>query len=190
MKSDSQTNQVIIVFSGSIGAGKTTASKYIIEKYGCAHLSYVDLIWKPILKERNISVTRESLQDLGDELREKYGIRELAKKIIPFIPENASVVIDDVRHPDAYSALKESLEKQIFLVYIKSDANVRVPRLKIRDNLHSYEELIQIEQRKTEITISELEHLADFIIVNEGELSTFYKRIDECIMGIQESLQK
>lgn len=187
MKSD---NQVVIVFSGRIGAGKTTASRYLIEKYGYVHLSYVDLIWKPILAERNISVTRESLQDLGDELREKYGIRNLAKKIFPFIPEDAPVVIDDVRHPDAYGALKECLEQQVFLIYIKSDAEARVPRLKIRDNLQSYEELAQIEQRKTETTINELEHLADFVIVNENELGAFYKKIDECIIDMRESLKQ
>ena len=153
MKKDELNNQNVIVFSGSIGAGKTTASKYLIQKYNYIHLSYVELIWKPILMERNIPITRESLQDLGDELREKYGIRELAKKIIPFIPKDVPVVIDDVRHPDAFRALKECLEQNIFLVYIKSDANTRVPRLKIRDNLQSYEELVQIEKRKTEITL-------------------------------------
>lgn len=187
MKSDELKKQVAIVFSGSIGAGKTTASKYLIGKYNYIHLSYVDLIWKPILVARNIPMTRESLQDLGDELREKYGIRELAKKIIPFIPENASVVIDDVRHPDAFRALKESLEQKVFLVYIKSNANIRVPRLKIRDNLQSYEELVQIEKRKTEITINELEDIADFVIDNEDDLDAFYEKIDKCILEIRES---
>ena len=174
----------IVIFAGVIGAGKTTASKYIAHNYNFKHLSYVNLIWFPILNERELEYSRENLQNLGDELREKFGIEELAKLIIPFVPDDVPAVIDDIRHPDAYKSLKEYFSRKIYLIYIKTDTNQRVARLKIRDNLSSALELEEIEKRKTEETIQELEPFADFIIVNNRSINKFHKLIDNCLSKI------
>lgn len=181
--SDKKRNMVI--FAGVIGAGKTTASKYIVNRYDYVHLSYVDLIWLPILEKRKLPATRKNFQDLGDELRETYGIRGLARKIIPFIPENTSVVIDDIRHPDVYDELKKSIDLNMYLLFIESDITTRALRLKTRDNLGTINELLDIQKRKSETSIDDLEPLADFVIMNDGNLEKFHQEIDECMKLIK-----
>ncbi len=176
-----KTERIIIVFGGTIGAGKSTASLYLTKKYGFTSLSYVDLIWKPILLERGMDINRENLQNLGDELREKYGIKDLAKMIIPFVSQYKRIVIDDIRDPDAYYALAEYFGESIFLVFIDTKTENRVPRLKIRDNLKSIDELRSIERRKTETKISLLKPIANYIIKNNGSLHDYELEIQNCI---------
>ena len=170
-----------IVLSGTIGAGKSTAAVYLSEKYDYVHLSYVEKIWKPILAKRKVNPSRENLQDLGEELMQKHGLEGLARLILPYLPKDRPFVIDDIRSPVVLSELRECIRKDLILVFIDTSAASRTPRLQIRDNLTSADELRSIESRITEKSIPDLEACADIVVVNNGSKTDFYKQIDQFV---------
>lgn len=175
-----------IILSGMIGAGKTTVANYLKEKHNYSHKSYVDLVFIPILKERNLEICRSNLQDLGEELVSKYGLRGLARLILPFIKDDENIVIDDIRNLEVFDELNKSLSQHTILIFIKTDINNRVPRLKIRDGLQSKQELIEVEARTTEIHIGEIESEASYIINNNSSLKTLYCKIDDIVKQLEE----
>lgn len=169
------------VIAGEIGAGKSTASRIMVRNHGFQQLSYVDLIWRPILDRRGLPHTRHNLQELGAELLHSYGPVELARKILPYVPESDSFVIDDVRALEVFRTLKEAIP-ELTLVYVKVSDKVRRKRAIQRDGGTMHEQIIA-ESFYTECEISELQGLSDFQIVNDGEIGALEQQIKNIVEG-------
>lgn len=176
------------IISGSLGAGKTTAAAYISKKYGYQHLSFVEEIWKPILRERRLEINRSNLQQLGIELMNTKGPMKIVETLLDKAIPNNWILIDDVRRKDVVEIIK-SLSLSVFLVYIDVDFNIRFPRLVERDNIKSEEEQLKAETVETETTIPELKQIANHIIINSGDLNTFYNSLDEAIIIAKKQIE-
>jgi dephospho-CoA kinase len=87
---------MIIGLTGSIAAGK-----------GIFSLSNE---LREALGERNIEITRENLQNFGNEMREKYGVDKIKKK------QYARVIIGGIGNPGEVDELKKL--KGFFLISI------------------------------------------------------------------------
>ncbi len=66
---------IIIGFTGPFGSGCTTAAKYLEKEKGFQYYPLSKWI-KKICKKRKLFETRRNLQDIGNELREKYATPE------------------------------------------------------------------------------------------------------------------
>ena len=77
---------MIIGLTGSIAAGKETLTRFLRKK-GFKYFITSDLL-KEKLEKRGVEITRESMQDLGDELREKHGAEVLMKMLLNKIEVN------------------------------------------------------------------------------------------------------
>jgi dephospho-CoA kinase len=169
----------IIVLTGKIGAGKSTAARHLATRYGVKPLSFVELIWKPILKERGIPPTRENLQLLGIELMRRRGPEALVGELMSSIraDDAAWFCIDDVRTTTVYSAIK-LLRPTSVLVFIAASFDARLRRVMSRDGVRSADEQKRAELVETETGIPELKLAADFVISNNGDQSTLEASID------------
>ena len=90
---------MIIGLTGSLAAGKGVVSNFLREK-GFVYLSLSDEL-RVIAKEKKIEVTRESLQNLGNQLRENFGSGILAQRIYDKIAnqEYKKAIVDGIRNP-------------------------------------------------------------------------------------------
>lgn len=181
---DSKRQHIVnaIILSGDLGSGKTTAARFIRDKYGFQHLSFVEEIWKPILIERKLEFTRSNLQELGIELINTLGY----EKLVDILLSHASskyIVIDDVRRVDVFKYI-ESICLRATLIYLDADFETRFPRLVMRDNVKSIAEQKQAELVETETTIKQLREIANYIIINSGSLEIFQKAIDSILLKV------
>lgn len=169
---------IALILCGGLGAGKSHAARYIEEKYGFLHLSFVDKIWKPILQERSLAFNRENLQQLGIELITTLGPEALVDQLLASEELPSRIVIDDVRRKDVAEIIR-SKTRSTMVAYIESSLDSRFPRLVIRDGVVSKDQQVEVEQVATETTIPELRSIADIIILNEGGVEGFEKQLDQ-----------
>lgn len=160
-----------VVVSGELGAGKTFAAEYFERVHGFEHLSFVDRIWKPILAERGISPSRSALQALGMELITEVGVNRVVDQLLSFRTADR-IVIDDARRTDVLNSLRSKLDRLVH-VHILAPFDARFPRLVVRDGIMSEEEQRRAEQVLTELTIPELETIADVIIRNNSTIANY-----------------
>lgn len=170
------------VIAGEIGAGKSTVSRIMVRNHGFQQLSYVDLIWKPILDRRGLPHTRHNLQELGAELLRSHGPVELARKILPYVPESESFVIDDVRTLEVFHTLKDAIP-ELTLVYVNVSDEVRRKRAIQRDGGTMREQIVA-ESFPTEREIPELQGLSDIQIMNDGEIGALEQQIQNIVDSI------
>ena len=71
---------MIIGLTGSFCGGKDSVADYLGEK-GFIHFSLSDML-REELRKRKKKVTRENLQKIGKELREKHGDSVLAERAL------------------------------------------------------------------------------------------------------------
>ena len=128
---------MIIGITGAFGSGKPTAARFFEEK------GFSKIVLSSFLEEeakrRGIKViTRKILQDIGNELREKYGSGILAMKANGFL-ENQKIkktVIDGIRNLGEVEEFKKN--SNFILIAIVANRKIRFERLK---NLKRREEL-------------------------------------------------
>lgn len=172
----------IIGLVGPIRAGKTTASKYLVERYGYVSASNSDIL-KKILEGMNIPVTRSNLASLGNSLFEILGNDLIAKHRLENL-HLGRIVVDGIRYPDE---IKRYMSVPSFrLLGITADATIRFERTvnaeeKLKDANISQAEFECIAESRSELEVPELVAKADETICNLETVEKFKSRIDEII---------
>ncbi|KYK27221.1 hypothetical protein AYK26_04120 [Euryarchaeota archaeon SM23-78] len=182
---------MIIGLTSFIGAGKTTVCDYLVDKKGFIFYSLSDVI-RDEIKSRGLEITRERLQQVGTELRKKYGNAVLAKKIIKKLEPAKAYVIDSIRNPAEVEALRKL--KGFTLVFIDAPIEVRFERIKARKREQdplTLEEFKKAEEKELKSQDSASQQLlkcrdmAEFVIHNDSNFEELYKKIDELIRGLR-----
>jgi len=92
---------LIIGVVGQIASGKGILVNYLTSHLGFASFSLSSIVHAELKKKGIKEFTRRTLQDMGDELRQRYGDDVLAQRIIKAIKEQKKdiVVIEGIRNP-------------------------------------------------------------------------------------------
>ena len=116
---------MILGFTGTFGSGKTTIADYLKAK-GFQFITISDLV-REEARKRGLSIERKVLQDIGNEMRERYGVGFWAKKVLEKINKETDCVVDGIRNPGEI----EELRKVPGFVLLSFDAPVeeRLKRL-------------------------------------------------------------
>lgn len=153
-----------IAFTGRAGAGKTTAADALVE-LGYRHLSFADTmknmaqtLWGP-----GADTDRSKLQPLGMAVREiepdtwvRLLVHQLSQ-IRQIEPTRVPLVVDDLRFPNEWHALKAEGFK---IVRVQAPLAIRVDRLKRNGKYQNDEQL----DHETETAVAD--YSADFAIDN------------------------
>lgn len=177
---------MIVGITGYLASGKDTVADFLIEK-GFNHYSLSNEL-RAILTERGVENTRENQQNLGNELREKYGSEYLAERVIKKAQEPA--VITSIRTVGEVKLLKDKGMKFIFV-----DAPIEMRYDRIIKRKREGEEVLTFDQFKaqedveksTKATSQQLHlvaKLADFTIINDGTKEEFYAKLDKVLKEI------
>jgi dephospho-CoA kinase len=166
----------VIGLVGPIASGKGTVAQ-ILKELGFEYYSLSDRIREELVS-RGLPITRQYLQDVGDELRGSLGADILAVRTTGKIDiqSETRIVIDSIRNPAEIGYLKEHLGAKI--VGVNASPEVRYDRLVERNRGGeplSREEFLAMDARETEkttdshkIDISGCLELADYVIANNG----------------------
>ena len=182
-----KNHSLIIGLTGTSGAGKGTVASYLKQK-GFVYYSCSDIL-REELKQRGIEDTRDNLQALGNQIREKFGYGELAKRLLKKIIKNKEqkAIVDSIRHPKEIEELQKN--KNFYLIALDAPIKLRYKRIKTRlrngDNV-TFEKFK--EQEKKEMAekgagqqIGVCLKLADYKIINNGSFNELYKKLNICL---------
>lgn len=178
---------MIIGLTGSYGAGKDTVANYLVER-GFAYHSLSDLL-RDELRARGQEITRENLIAIGNEIREKFGAGELARRTLKIIEKNQekdSLVVS-IRNPREVEVLR--LRKDFQLWFVDAPNRIRYERTVRRsrsDDFQSYEEFVEKERQENSTDpnaqqLTKVAAMADATIDNDADFQSLYANIDKLL---------
>ena len=159
-----------IGFTGPIKGGKTFLARELQRNLGFHYISLSDQI-RAVVRARGYDENdREILQNMGDELREKYGAGVLAERTFAEIKALGVlfVVIDSIRHPREIDALNNNIPG-IIIAGVDASQGVRFQRYNDDRKRNGQEE----------ITLNEFLRLDNREIT--GERKPHQIQVDKCL---------
>lgn len=175
----------VMGISGMPGSGKSLISEIAIEK-GAKIVSMGDVI-REEAKKRN-----EDTKTTARKLREEFGdniVGELTIKKVKTLREEGFsnlIVIEGIRSLYEINLFKENFDDFIVLSVFTNPA-LRFERLKERqraDDSTDYAEFIKRDEMELDFGIGSVIALSDKIIVNESDLESYAKKIENFLDGV------
>lgn len=178
---------MIIGITGTNSSGKETIAKYLMKK-GFMHYSLSDII-REEAATRNLPKERNTLIELGNELRGKYGEGILSARVLRKIKKgNAkNAVVTSIRSPGEIKELKKY--SYFYLLGVDAPAEIRFNRAMARgriENVSTLQEFIKMEERErtTEKNKQQLTvclGMADKVIMNSSTIKDLYEKVDNIL---------
>lgn len=190
---------MILGLTGYLACGKGTVIDFLKDKREFISFSCSDIL-REECKLRGLELTRDNLQNLGNELREKYGNGILAEKIVEKInsDKTRNYVIDSIRTPDEIEVFRKL--KEFRLVFVDSPIETRYERAKLRlkekEHVDSLEDFRQSEEKErinpnpNSQKLDDCKNLKDYTLLNDSSLEDLYSRILDLLLKIQIDLRK
>lgn len=189
---------VYIGVVGQIAVGKGVLVDYLTKKLGFVSFSLSSIIHDEIKKRDIKEFTRETLQNIGDELREKYGDDVLARRAIKKIQNSKfksnykRVIIEGIRNPGEIEYLKTL--PNFVLIGVKANRVLRFKRLLSRAkpwDPKNWNDFIKIDRRDLGIGQSRLGQqvrrclaYCDYLLINNKDKKDFERKIDRLVKKI------
>jgi predicted nuclease with RNAse H fold/dephospho-CoA kinase len=170
-------NRRVIGLSGSIASGKTTAGEFL--KSSGFHYARYSLVLADILHERGLKPSRETLQQVGEEINKNPGQRWLSEKLFEKLPNHGDIVIDGLRYPEDHAFWAEKFGLSFMHIYINCPQEIRVERYISRGG--TYEEFISADSHLAEADVIKLASLADVSITNNNSLKSFISLLAQAV---------
>lgn len=177
---------MIIGLTGTLASGKGIVSDFLEEK-GFVYLSLSNEL-REIAKEKKIELTRENLQNLGNQLRQDRGSGVLAELVYNKIinQQYKKAVVDGIRNPAEVEILKKI--NKFFLVAVDASKEIRFKRIIARnresdpktwDNFLRVDDRDQGESDEKGQQVRKCMNLADFNLINDGNLEEVELKVKE-----------
>lgn len=190
---------MFIGLTGSIASGKEVVADFLMEK-GFVYLSLSNEL-REIAQKKKILLTRENLQDLGNELRKKEGADFLAKRVLYKIKNQqyTKAIIDSIRNPAEIDVFKKSL-KNFSLVSVDAPDKIRFERILLRDresDPKTFQGFLKMDQRdkgkgepKDGQQVGECMKKAKFVLINDSDLESAKKKIGKLYQDLQNKIPR
>jgi len=183
---------MLIGVVGTIAAGKGTVTDFLQDR-GFDTCSLSDFIRQEATK-RNLSHDRTTLQDLGNELRTKYGPGALMQLALAGI-DTEHAVIESIRNPEEARLLKE---RGGVLIGVDANPMLRFKREQERalstgrtPSATTYEAFLVSEGRELSndpngLQLHTVMAMADHIIHNNGSQEELFKHVESVLLPLLE----
>jgi dephospho-CoA kinase len=180
---------IITAIVGLCGTGKSAAAKYIEETYKFKPIYFGGYVLEE-LKKRNLELNSANEKNVREDLRKKYGLNVIAKRasntIHSYVTAGSNVIVDGLYSFSEYLYLKKKFDKQLVLLSVHSRKTIRYQRLGQRGVRPLTPQ--EVDQRD----FSEIKNIekagpiavADYHIINNGDIQNLYKDIDTIMKEI------
>lgn len=191
----------IIGVVGQIASGKGILVNYLTRHLGFALFSLSAIVHVELEKKGIKELTRETLQDMGDELRKKEGGDVLARKTIEQLNRlNRSsqlnqlrkIVIEGIRNPGEIEFLKKN--PNFILIGVKANRKLRFKRLLSRGkpwDPKNYNDFLKIDRRDLGVSqgksgqqVSKCLACCDYTLTNNKGLGDFERKVENLMKKI------
>ncbi len=173
--------QIMIGLLGTIGAGKTTVSDYLVSKHDFYRVVMGNLV-REVAKKESLELTRENLQEIQKRYRDNFGQEYFIKEAVEILKKSNKnkLLIDGVRTPTDASEAKKA---GAVIILIDAPKKVRFERLKARKregDAQTFEKFLEQEKREWEMLYFKetLKKYVDYKIDNSRSTKELYKKVD------------
>ncbi len=201
---------VVIGVTGYMGSGKDTVAEHLMKEQGFIHISLSDILREDLTRVGK-ELSRENLQQLGNELRTRLGGHILAERAMGRMEKDKNYVITSIGRVDEVQAFKKF--KEFKLIFVDAPDKLRYERQlnrgRFEDKTLTFEEFQKNEERERTgggaqfREFDNLKNSADITINNDSTLEEFHKQIesvaaqinkrpgwDDYFFGIMEAVAK
>ncbi len=184
----------VVGLTGTIGSGKELVKDFLTKRFNCWYVHLSSMIVGELEKKKR-SFTRKTMQDLGNELRKKYGSYILAKLAVEYMQRDKEMlIVDGIRHPAEIEYLRNKFGRDFVLIAVDAPQQLRFERIVKRarpTDPKTWEEFIALDERDQgrgepdygQQTVR-CRDRADFLIVNNGSLEEMEGKINEIVQRI------
>ncbi len=183
----------VIGLTGTMGSGKEVVKDFIKKRYDCYYVTLSDII-KGELEKRKGTFNRTTLQDMGNEMRKKYGNHILAMLAVSYLgKDKQAIVIDGIRNTAEIEFLKKKYGGDFKLLAVDAPREMRFQRVVERgkDDPSAWEEFVKADDRdqgvgedKAGLHVKDCLGMADYLIVNDGSLEDLERKVNEILQKI------
>ncbi|HTG74886.1 MAG TPA: deaminase [Terriglobia bacterium] len=186
---------MLIGLTGRNAAGKGEVAKYLQTK-SFYYYSLSDAI-RDELRARKLEVSRESLIQVGNELRQRFGPSILADRIVELTRPDRNYIIDSIRNPAEVATLRKAC-REFKLIRVDAPLQTRFERTVARRRENdpiTFEAFVALETREASgdpmsQNLDEVEKLADEILVNDSSLEELRPKIDVMVSRLLTTTQR
>ena len=179
---------LIIGITGTHASGKDTVSDYICKKYNIKSYSTSDEIRQENAL-RGLDNSRLNMFTVGNELREKFGTGELAKRVLRRAKETMAVS-SGIRNIGEIEYFKD--HSYFYLIAVDAPIEMRYERAMNRDRVgdgRTLEDFRAGEEKEMNAGIAGQQLLpcmrvADYFILNDATKEHLRERTDEVLSAI------
>ena len=183
---------MIIGLTGMPGSGSNFVGDFLVEEKGFIWLSYSDILREELQKEGK-EITRKAMQDLGNEIRERYGAGELSKRLINKMEGGKNYVVGTIRNPAEIEELRK--REDFVMVHVFANQKLRFNRVVARNresDPRNWEEFLALEskdggvgEKESGLRIGDCIKMCDYTIVNESTLGDLKIKVEELLKTIE-----
>lgn len=178
----SEEKRLVIGIAGRIGAGKTSAAKYLNSKHGFRYLRYSQVLAEWLAADPE---SKAQLQKIGWEVMAGGMQTELNRRLIAQVTPGANVAVDGLRHVTDQESLRTAFSSCFHPLYIDSSAEQRWNHVSGKGRYTSRDVFDAADSHPVEQQIESLRLKADLVLQNEGSLQSFYTAIDGAIRSFR-----
>lgn len=182
---------MIIGITGTKASGKGIVTEILKEK-GFVYSSTSDEVRKEAISRGKPDYTIFDLQNIGNEIREKFGSEELVKRCINQNDPTKKLVIDGIRNPGEIQEIKKLGG---IIISVDAPEEVRFKRLlerKRESDPKSLEDFKKMESRdrgnkesNTGQQVDKCIEMSDYQIINDSTLESLKTRVEYILIKEQ-----
>jgi dCMP deaminase len=179
---------MIIGMTGTKASGKGIVTEILKEK-GFFYTSTSDQVRKEAAARGMATYTIADLQNIGNEIREKFGSEELIKRCLKESEGKDNIVIDGIRNP---GEIKEIKKVGGIMIAVDAAVELRFERLlsrKRESDPKTLEAFKQMEARdrgnkesETGQQVDKCMEMSDHLIINDTTLETLKTKIEYILL--------
>jgi dephospho-CoA kinase len=170
----------VIGIAGRIGAGKTTAAKYLASAYGFRYLRYSQVLADEFVGPE----TKGALQKLGWSVMSGGLQGKLNAELIRRIRRDEDYAVDGLRHPTDFESLQRKFGHRFLLIYVDAPADLRYRRVKRHRHLKDVREFDKADKHPVESQTPRLRRKAHAVIRNNSTVAQLHRRIDQILDSV------
>ena len=185
----------VVGLTGTFGAGKNVFKDALMHKKNCYYVSLSTLIKEESLRKKHLPVDIVNKQNLGNELRQRYGNDALVKTAWNFMQKNKEVmIIAGIRNPGEAEFLRKAVGRDFVFIGIDAPREIRWERVQKRNDPvdpKNYEDFAKVDDRDQGAgepdygqQVRKCIEMADYVLINDGSYEDFMKKCDEIIAKI------